>query len=142
MTTLHHSRDVATLVADRLRLYAQPQRLMILSFLLGGEQTVGAIDAATGVGQPALSQQLAELRHAGMLTSRRAARQVYYRLADAGVENCVRAIETLFLEHSHQTGVEDPARSRVAAPPFPPKSQSTGKPAEHSGAAGFAQILR
>ena len=74
MTALHQSRDVASGVADRLRLYAQPQRLMILSFLLGGEQSVGAIDAATGVGQPALSQQLAELRHAGLLTSRRAAR--------------------------------------------------------------------
>ena len=47
MTPLHQSRDMAGLVAERVRLYAQPQRLMILSFLLGGEQSVGAIDAAT-----------------------------------------------------------------------------------------------
>ena len=73
MTPLHQSRDMAGLVAERVRLYAQPQRLMILSFLLEGEQSVGAIDVATGVGQPALSQQLAELRHAGLLASRRAA---------------------------------------------------------------------
>lgn len=142
MTTLHHSRDNATLVADRLRLYAQPQRLMILSFLLDGEKSVGAIDAATGVGQPALSQQLAELRHAGLLTSRRAARQVYYRLADAGVENRVRAIETLFVDPPDWSGGDTSSRSRVATPPFTPKTGRPEKPADHSGAAGFAQILR
>jgi DNA-binding transcriptional ArsR family regulator len=136
MTALHQSRDIASGVADRLRLYAQPQRLMILSFLLGGEQSVGAIDAATGVGQPALSQQLAELRHAGLLTSRRAARQVYYRLADASVESCVRAIETLFIEAPKQTATNVPARSRAIAPVASPR------PTDHAGAASFAQILR
>ena len=140
MTALHQSRDVASGVADRLRLYAQPQRLMILSFLLGGEQSVGAIDAATGVGQPALSQQLAELRHAGLLTSRRAARQVYYRLADAGVESCVRAIETLFVEAPKQTATNAPARSQVIAHAAAPTSSP--RPTDHAGAASFAQILR
>jgi|694.fasta_scaffold140166_2 DNA-binding transcriptional ArsR family regulator len=140
MTALHQSRDIASGVADRLRLYAQPQRLMILSFLLGGEQSVGAIDAATGVGQPALSQQLAELRHAGLLTSRRAARQVYYRLADAGVESCVRAIETLFIETPKQTATNAPARSQVIARAIAPAASP--KPPDHAGAASFAQILR
>lgn len=140
MTTLHRSRDIASGVADRLRLYAQPQRLMILSFLLGGEQSVGAIDAATGVGQPALSQQLAELRHAGLLTSRRAARQVYYRLADAGVESCMRAIETLFVEAPQRTATDAPARSQVIAQAIAPAASP--KPPDHAGAASFAQILR
>lgn len=140
MTALHQSRDVASGVADRLRLYAQPQRLMILSFLLGGEQSVGAIDAATGVGQPALSQQLAELRHADLLTSRRAARQVYYRLANASVESCVRAIETLFIEAPEQTATNAPAHSQVIAHADAPTSSP--KPSDHGGAASFAQILR
>ena len=136
MTALHQSRDIASGVADRVRLYAQPQRLMILSFLLGGEKSVSAIDAATGVGQPALSQQLAELRHAGLLTSRRAAKQVYYRLADASVESCVRAIETLFVETPDRTKAEAPARLRSVAPPLTPRST------DPAGAASFAQILR
>ena len=62
MTSLFESRDRAVKAADKLKVYAQPQRLMILSCLLRGERTVSEIDAATGIGQPALSQQLAELR--------------------------------------------------------------------------------
>ena len=137
MTPLHQSRDMAGLVAERVRLYAQPQRLMILSFLLGGEQSVGAIDAATGVGQPALSQQLAELRHAGLLTSRRAARQVYYSLADASVTARVKAIETLFADEAPAS--RDEASAVISLGFEPPREP---RPRERDGAATFAQILR
>lgn len=136
MTPLHQSRDMASLVAERLRIYAQPQRLMILSFLLDGEQSVGAIDAATGIGQPALSQQLAELRHAGLLASRRAARQVYYRLADAAVAAQARAIETLFIQ---EISIESNEAQAVAQSR---KAQAEPGRKEPAGAATFAQILR
>ncbi len=136
MTPLHSSRDRADRVAERIRHYAQPQRLMILSCLLDGEKSVGAIDAATGVGQPALSQQLAELRHAGLLTSRRAARQVYYRLTDASVEARARAIEALFNDESSRNQNEAPRTSRVG-----PEAGEPGRKAR-AGAATFAQILR
>lgn len=96
MTPLHASRELATSVAERLKVYAQPQRLMILSCLLGGERSVAAIGAATGIGQPALSQQLAELRRAGLVSTRREAREVWYALADAGVISCVRTMEAVF----------------------------------------------
>ena len=135
MTALHRSREVASLVAERLRLYAQPQRLMILSFLLDGEQNVGAIEAATGVGQPALSQQLAELRHAGQLTSRRAAKQVFYRLHDASVERRVRAIATTFANELKGSGANPPTPFRAAVTPVAPQLE------DHAGAATFAQIL-
>ena len=136
MTALHQSREIANLVAERLRLYAQPQRLMILSFLLDGEQNVGAIEAATGVAQPALSQQLAELRHAGQLTSRRAAKQVFYRLRDAEVEGRVRAITKFFASESNGSGTDAPESFRAAVPPVAPQLE------DHAGAATFAQILR
>jgi DNA-binding transcriptional ArsR family regulator len=136
VTPLHQSRDIAGLVAERVRLYAQPQRLMILSLLLNGEQSVSAIDAATGVGQPALSQQLAELRHAGLLTSRRAARQVYYCLANASVAARVEAIETLFADESPAGRDEASMVARLVDPP------GASRPRERDGAATFAQILR
>ena len=90
------TRAAADAAAERLKIYAQPQRLMILSCLLSGERNVGEIEAATGIGQPALSQQLAELRRAGMVTTRRMSRLVLYRLADDRTETCVRAIEAMF----------------------------------------------
>jgi len=96
MTAVFQSRELANAAADRLKTYAQPQRLMILSYLLEGEQIVADIERATGVGQPALSQQLAELRRTHLVTMRRAARQVFYRLADGDVTLCVRAIEAMF----------------------------------------------
>ena len=69
---------------------------MILSRLLDGECTVSEIDEATGIGQPALSQQLAELRRAELVQGRRSAKQVYYRLANDDVSVCVRSIEAIF----------------------------------------------
>ena len=94
--TLFASRAAADLAAERLKIYAQPQRLMILSRLLDGEHTVGEIEEATGIGQPALSQQLAELRRANAVTTRRLSKHVYYALADEDVVMRVRGIEAMF----------------------------------------------
>lgn len=96
MKPLWQSREQADVAGDKLRKFAQPQRLMILSLLLEGERSVTEIDVATGIGQPALSQQLAELRKAELVTTRRQAKQVYYSLADASVVLCVRSIEAVF----------------------------------------------
>lgn len=95
MSALYQSRALADAATEKLRVYAQPQRLMILSCLLHGEKTVGEIDAATGISQPALSQQLAELRRAEMVRTRRASKQVYYDLADEKICLCVRSMEAI-----------------------------------------------
>lgn len=95
MSAIYQSRALADAATEKLKVYAQPQRLMILSCLLQGEKTVGEIDTATGIGQPALSQQLAELRRAEMVRTRRAAKQVYYNLAGEKIRLCVRSIEAI-----------------------------------------------
>ena len=94
--TLYASRAAAEVAADRLKTYAQPQRLMILSRLIDGEHTVGDIEEATGIRQPGLSQQLAELRRAAIVKTRKVSKQVFYRLADEKVLICVRGIEAMF----------------------------------------------
>lgn len=66
---------------ERLRLYNQPQRLMILSCLCVKPCSVSEIEHVTQIGQPALSQQLGELRRAGMIASTREAREVTYGFA-------------------------------------------------------------
>ena len=96
MKPLWQSREDAEDAAERLRKFGQPLRLMILSLLLQGEKSVSEIDMATGIGQPGLSQQLAELRRAELVTARRQAKQVFYSLADESVELSVRSIEALF----------------------------------------------
>jgi DNA-binding transcriptional ArsR family regulator len=89
-------RTKADAMAERLRALAQPQRLMILAILLDGELSVGQIEAAAAIGQPALSQQLAELRRTGLVATRRETRQIYYRLANEDAEERVRSIFDAF----------------------------------------------
>jgi hypothetical protein len=116
------TREEADRAVEKLRFYAQPQRLMILSHLQAGEMTVSEIDSVTGIGQPALSQQLGELR--------RAARQVFYRLADAGVALCVRSIEAQF------------GRGETGSLPAPPEEMRPPEGPRSPGAALFGRLLR
>ena len=96
MKALYESREIAEAAAEKLKVFAQPLRLMILSCLLRGERSVGDIATATGIGQPTLSQQLAELRRASLVRTRKEAKLVWYALADDGVALCVRNMEAIF----------------------------------------------
>lgn len=132
MTAIFESRDHADAATEKLKVYAQPQRLMILSYLLRGENTVSEIDAATGIGQPALSQQLAALRRSDVVKTRRDGKQVYYDLADDASRLCVRTMEALLIDQP------DPQRVMEAATllGLPAEKPETG-----AGTAGFAKIL-
>ncbi len=66
---------------DALKALAHPLRFRILEALRSGERNVGEIEDATGIGQPALSQQLAVLRSAELVTTRRESKLVFYTLA-------------------------------------------------------------
>ena len=60
--------DVPATVAT-LRALANPSRLRIALHLLDGEKAVSEIADELGLKQPNLSQYLAELREAGLLTT-------------------------------------------------------------------------
>ncbi len=129
--SLYASRAVADVAAERLKTYAQPQRLMILSYLLVGEHTVGEIESSTGIGQPALSQQLAELRRANVVKTRRSAKQVYYALANDDVVACVQGIEAMF---SSKGGVVSALRDVIIG------ARPQGQPTRIKAAAAFVRI--
>jgi DNA-binding transcriptional ArsR family regulator len=131
VSALYADREAAVDAADKLKVFAQPQRLMILSLLLRGERNVGEIAERTGIAQPALSQQLAELRRAGLVRPRREAKQVWYALATDEVILCVRHMEAIF-------GGDPEAGSMLAAGAGPATPES---PAADEGAASFARIL-
>lgn len=73
-------------VAGRLALVANAKRLLILCELVRGERPVGALQAAVGLGQSALSQHLAKLREAGMVDTRREGQTIHYRISDPDVQ--------------------------------------------------------
>ncbi|WCT75752.1 metalloregulator ArsR/SmtB family transcription factor (plasmid) [Sphingomonas naphthae] len=132
MTAIHGSREQADRASEKLKIFAQPQRLMILSLLLRGECSVAEIDASTGIGQPALSQQLAELRRSELVATRREAKQVYYSLADDNARLCVNSIEAIFGD------VADLPRPDNSQPAKPVAVETVRPPA---GAARFARIV-
>jgi DNA-binding transcriptional ArsR family regulator len=132
MTPLHQSKDAAIAATEKLKIFAQPQRLMILSLLLSGEFTVTEIDEATAIGQPALSQQLAALRRADVVDTRREGKQIFYRLANEMVGACVKNIEALFGEARLVPMITETAKS--------PRPRPIGDPAL-PGAAWFAKVL-
>ncbi|MFW5634760.1 MAG: ArsR/SmtB family transcription factor, partial [Erythrobacter sp.] len=66
---------------EELKAIAHPLRFRILEVLSGSELSVGEIDQAADIGQPALSQQLGVLRKAGLVETRKEAKLVYYSLA-------------------------------------------------------------
>lgn len=82
-------------IADLFRVIGHPSRISILLALVAGEHGVGALEQETAIGQPALSQQLAILRKAGLVETRREAKQVFYSLNPATLHFARETIEKL-----------------------------------------------
>jgi DNA-binding transcriptional ArsR family regulator len=72
-----------------LKLLADPTRLRVVQALLHGEHAVGELADHVGARQAAVSQHLAKLRWAGLVTSRREGNRIYYRTVDDHVERLV-----------------------------------------------------
>lgn len=72
-----HAADAARL----LKALASEQRLAVLCALLDGPLSVGEINALVPLSQSALSQHLAVLRSAGIVTTEKQSQTVYYALA-------------------------------------------------------------
>jgi ArsR family transcriptional regulator, virulence genes transcriptional regulator len=75
-----------------LRTLGNENRLMLLCLLVGGERSVGELNARLDLSQPALSQHLAVLREQGLVTTRREGQTIYYALADGPAH---RILDTL-----------------------------------------------
>jgi DNA-binding transcriptional ArsR family regulator len=72
-----------------LRMLADPTRLRLLWLIRDGESDVGTLAAALGAARPAVSQHLAKLLLAGLVSSRRQGRQVFYRARNGHVRRLV-----------------------------------------------------
>lgn len=71
------------------RALADPSRRAIFEQLSQGEAAVKELKARFDISQPAVSQHLAALRSAGLVSERRAGRLVYYRVEPRGLRPLV-----------------------------------------------------
>ncbi len=74
------------------RALADPSRRAIFERLTRGEAAVKELTADFEISQPAVSQHLAALRAAGLVTERRDGRLVYYRVEPQGLRPLVNWI--------------------------------------------------
>lgn len=79
-----------------LKKLSNPDRLLVACALVEGERSVRQLEDMLGIRQPGLSQQIAELREAGLITGRKEGKQVFYRLADPRVESFIHTMHALF----------------------------------------------
>ncbi len=111
--------------AELLRVLGHPMRLAVLKELTGGERSVGDIAERTGLGLSVLSQQLAILRKAALVSSRREAKQVFYTI-DADQMKVARAVLDALIPAGQ---ANDP-------------KENIGSANARLGAAMFAQVSR
>ena len=119
--------DMIEEAVSLLKRLGHPSRLLIVCRLIEGEMSVAEMEDELGLRQPSLSQQLGELRNAGIIEPRREAKNVVYRLADAKAERLVETLHGLFCP-------DQPPPVRAAKPPRP---VALGK---FLGAAVFAKV--
>lgn len=89
-------------VAGLLKTLAHPARLMLACALAEGEYSVGELETKLDIHQPTLSQQLGVLREAGVVETRRDAKQIFYRLTEEKAAQLIEALYVIFCKPEAQ----------------------------------------
>lgn len=87
-----YAQDAAAL----LKALANENRLMILCTLMGGEMSVGELNAKVPLSQSALSQHLASLREAGLVSTRKESQTVFYRLEGDEAAKVIAVLQSIY----------------------------------------------
>ena len=106
--------------AALLKALANPDRLLLLCQLLGGERSVSELGLSAGIEQPSLSQQLGVLRGERLVATRREGKQVIYRIASPAALTVLDALYGLFCDPSQVP----PSAKADRAPGRSPRSNS------------------
>ena len=87
----------AAKAASLLRAVGNEHRLIVLCLLIEqGEMTVGALLERVELSQSALSQHLAKMREEGLVSYRREAQTLYYRIENPYVEKLLATLKAIY----------------------------------------------
>jgi len=81
-----------------LSLMANRHRLMALCNLIDGEKTAGQLLEKSSLGQSALSQHMAKLREAELVSTRREGQMIYYKLASKEARKMIETLCEFYLD--------------------------------------------
>lgn len=93
--------DECESVSGLLKAIAHPQRLKILCSLSEAEQTVSELEAYCGASQSSVSQYLNKMKSEGLLSSRREAQYIYYKISNPNIIKLIKAMQKIFGTKSH-----------------------------------------
>lgn len=88
--------DSASQAETLLKAMSNKNRLMILCSIANGELPVGELNALVPLSQSSLSQHLAALRKAGLVTTRRESQTIYYRVSGEAPLKIIDTLKTIF----------------------------------------------
>ena len=90
-------QESAGQAAALLQAVGNPNRLLVLCLLIAqGEMSVGALNEAVELSPSALSQHLARMREEGLVTYRREAKTLYYRIDNPNVAKLIATLKDIF----------------------------------------------
>ena len=95
--TVALSRPISELKADLFKALGHPARVRVLELLSEGDRSVGDMQPLVGVEASHLSQQLAVLRRAGVVTSRKQGAAVVYALRDPEIVTLLAAAKRVLI---------------------------------------------
>ena len=97
-----HAKEAATL----LKKLANEHRLLVLCTLINGEVSVGELNALLPISQSSLSQHLASLRQAGLVTTRRESQTIYYSLCGDRAIKVIAVLQSLYCPQLNEVSDE------------------------------------
>jgi ArsR family transcriptional regulator len=86
--------EILARAAEIIKMLGHAERLKIVEALEGGEGTVSDIQEALDLSQPSVSQHLAKMRGAGIVSARRDGVNVYYQVVEPKVWHILKCIRT------------------------------------------------
>lgn len=90
-------QEGASKAAALLRAVGNEHRLLMLCLLIEhGEMSVGVLNEYVDLSQSALSQHLAKMREEGLVTFRREAQTLHYRIDNPDVARLVTTLKEIF----------------------------------------------
>jgi len=96
-------QPISELKAELFRALSHPARIRIIETLGRGEQSVGEMQPDIGIELSHLSQQLAVLRRAGLVVSRKEGQSVYYSVKDPLVTELLKVAKQLLISSLTET---------------------------------------
>ena len=97
-------RQIYEMHAQVCSVLSNPKRLEIINLLSENEKTVGNLAEKMGLTKANVSQQIAILRHKGLLFARREGQHIYYRLAFPKMLKAYDLLREILMERLSKQG--------------------------------------